>query len=482
MGKLFADILQVVYAAGLMRRRIAITLALAAAAVLLVSASSASAAITHRSYTYGPITISPYQVKQSEFDFRDPAPHPAEDGFVTHMDVDVVDPKTGQQVPISRIMLHHIVFSALGRPDGTCNQFTLLDSRTQVPAASAERFYAAGEERAELDLPPGYGYRVKGSDPWLLTWMMMNHRNVKDTVVIKYNITYDTNPALKAVKPLWLDVKNCLADPIYNVPGGGRPGSTHVKRSDWKAPEAGRLVAGGGHVHGGAKDLVLSQPECRDRKLFTSKPTWGLPSHPFYRVRPKLHEPGPINMSGFNSAKGIPVAKGQTLRLSSRYDNQRAHMRAMGIMVVYFAPDASVTDRCAPLPGDLQVSRSAVRGRSRAPRYTVPLYALDRNGEVVEVKRPPGRRHRLGGDGSVQVGDLFFKERNLSIRRGANVTWTFGGSTLHNVTLANGPRGFASVNLSDGRQFRERFRKAGTYRIFCALHPVAMTQEIVVRR
>lgn len=460
-------------------KRIAIIFALTAFIALLAGAVPAGAQVTHRSYTYGPITIGPYQVKQSDFDLAN-VKKPADDGFITHMDVDVVDPQTGKSIPIYRIMLHHIVFSTLGRKDATCEQFTALDSRTKFPAAAAERFYARGEEGGQLDLPHGYGYPVKGSDLWLLTYMLMNHRNVPDTVKIKYNVTYDTNPDLTPVKPYWLDVRNCLTDPVFNVPGGGKRGSTYSQSADWTAPQNGHLVAGGGHVHGGAKNLVLSEPDCGNRKVFTSKPTWGLRNDAFYKVRPKLHEPGPRFMSGFNSVKGLPVAKGERLRLTANYDGELAHTRVMGIMITYFAPDNSV-QKCGPAPNDVTISKATLPGRLKTPRYIVPLTGI-RNGKAVTIKKPPGRFKRLGGDASIDVGDLFFSQRNLSIPSGAKVSWTFEGSTLHNVTLANGPRGFASVHLSDGRVFSQRLRKPGTYQLFCALHPVTMVEEIKVRR
>ena len=49
-----------------------------------------------------------------------------------------------------------------------------------------------------------------------------------------------------------MDVNNCHADPIYNVRGNGDPGTTDVRSYDLTMPESGRLVAAGGHVHGGA--------------------------------------------------------------------------------------------------------------------------------------------------------------------------------------------------------------------------------------
>src|SRR2546423_7859693 len=123
------------------RVSIAIAAPIALAVVLALALSaSASAEVKELTYRYGPITISPYEVKQS-VDVGN-VPHPDVDGSITHMDVDIVD-ADGTPIPIRRIMLHHIVFQNLGHQDQTCNKFTLLDSRTQVPAL-AERFDGAG--------------------------------------------------------------------------------------------------------------------------------------------------------------------------------------------------------------------------------------------------------------------------------------------------------------------------------------------------
>jgi hypothetical protein len=70
----------------------------------------------------------------------------------------------------------------------------------------------------------------------------------------------------------------------------------------------------------------------------------------------------------------------------------------------------------------------------------------------------------------------------MSVRAGSTLTWRFLGDTLHNVTLANGPRGFSSPNLSDGRTYSKRLAVAGTYRLFCGLHPVDMTATVKVTR
>jgi plastocyanin len=439
---------------------------------VLAVPTGAAAATETQTYTL-PVQSAGYEVKQGVMF----APHPAVDGFVTRMEVDVVD-ENGQQVPIQRLMLHHIVFVNLNRPDHTCGNFTLFDNRTTVPAG--ERFYAAGEERAKMVLPPGYGYRMRPNDNWGLLYMLMNHRSAPDNAFIQYTVTTDTDPAIERVEPYWLDVENCRADPIYNVPGNQGPGSTHVESMEFQMPEAGRIIAGGGHVHGGAYGLNLRQPDCGDRLIADSTPTWGNPEHPFYNVRPVLHEPGPINMTAFGTEAGIPVSQGERLRLDSVYDNSLPHVRVMGIFVMYVDPDPGVTEACGELPSDVTVLDGSQDGRPGPIPYEIPLTGLNKKGEAVTIAKPPGETKRLRSGATIQVGDRYFKKPNVRVRRGADLTWQFSGYALHNLTLANGPIGIGSPNLDQGRTFDVSFDEKGTYRFFCAIHPVQMSERVVV--
>jgi plastocyanin len=394
----------------------------------LVAAAPASAATTTKTYRYGPIKVAGYEVKQD--DLTADIPKPDTDGFITRMSVDVVD-KKGKRMGIDRLMLHHIVFSSIGRfggdkRDRTCNTLTMLDSKTTLPAV-AERFYAAGEERAEMELPPGYGYPVRGADRWLMTWMLMNHRAESDEAYVEYKITYDDAPDLQPVSPYWLDVRNCKADPVFDVPGGGKPGSNFATSSTFTMPEGVRIVGGTHHVHGGAKHLKVTQPDCGGRQLMRSDPAWGRATHPFYNVKPVLHEPGPVSMSSTLSAQGFPVAAGERLTLTAVYDNEVPHTRAMGI-------DA-----------------------------------------------PPGRVQQVRSGATIGVRQFAFSRPNVELRQGGKLAWKFSDAELHDVTLASGPRGFSSPHLNDGRTYKRTFGTKGTYRVFCSLHPVRMTQTVRVR-
>jgi plastocyanin len=482
------------------RGRRAVLTALAAGFAVLFAPSEASAATDTFSI---PITVGGYAVKQTVVN----GPRPQVDGHITNMEVDIVDDQ-GEPVPISRLMLHHIVFLNQGRPDGTCNPGIVGFDNIQT-APAVERFYAAGEERAKLAMPDGYGYDMGappagggfGGNRWSVLYMVMNHRSETDSAFIEYKVTYSEDTggvdSKQDALPFWMDAENCRADPIYNIPGTGDEGATDVNVSDFTVDQnvlgatGGRIIAGAGHVHGGAYELEVSQPQCGDRTLADSLPTWGNPDHPFYNVKPILHEPGPINMTAFETEQGFPIRAGHPLRLSSVYDDTRPHSRVMGIMIVFIAPDSTVpADPCsAPMPDDVVIRGSEVEGRTgEPPEFKVPLTGLDQDGQAIKIAKPPGKTENVKSGTDIVVQNAAFSKRNVRIDRGDKLDWIFdtASSDLHNVTLANGPKAIGSPNLSrDGegtpRTFSRRFNRSGTYRLFCALHPVQMSERVVVK-
>jgi plastocyanin len=466
-------------------------------------------------------TIGGYEVRQWVLPVPNPlnsTTGPGTTGWITHMETDVIDDATGEQVPIQRLMLHHIVFTNLARQDTTCAGKGYVGFGGEKDFGNTfapQRFYAAGEERAKMSLPAGYGYRDNPNDPWGVVAMVMNHRSVSDHAFIHYQVTVDSNP-LTEVTPYWFDVRDCNADPIYNIPSvaqkaakakkkagkkseasaagkhkksNGKKGKKRKKKAvaapttdnteDVTFAHSGYLIAGAGHVHGGAIKETLTEPGCGNRQVAESDPTWGLPDHPFYNVRPILHEPGPINMSAFSDTTGLPVNAGETLRLNSIYDDSQPHVRVMGIMIAYFAANPSVTSNCGPVP-DWTILKTNQPGRSGPIPFTIPLTGLDANGQATPINAPPGQLQNGGANTVVPVGDRFFGDPNLRVKQGSYVTWQFASQELHNVTLANGPLGIGSDNLDGNRTFTEKLNRPGTYRFFCALHPVQMQERIVV--
>jgi plastocyanin len=148
-------------------------------------------------------------------------------------------------------------------------------------------------------------------------------------------------------------------------------------------------------------------------------------------------------------------------------------------MIAYLAPDGSVTQRCGADPTDV-VHPPQPLGRVKPPRFKVPIVAI-RNGKARDIKAPRGRRVRVRSGYTVKVGSEYFRRANLSVRQGDTLHWLFSAASLHNVTVANGPFGFSSKNLSGDAEFTRKLKKPGTYQLFCALHPVTMTATIKVR-
>ena len=435
-------------------------------ALALCPVSTAHAAIERVVVRQGPITLNPYEVRFTSRRTRS-VEAPGLDGYLVRMHARVVD-SAGEPIPVQRVMLHHIVYKTKARRDSVCR--------------GAESFYGTGEENQSLRLPAGYGYRVRRRDRWVTGWMLMNHRSTTDRAYIEYTAWIETSRRLRPVTPYWVRATGChgARDPIFNVPGGGPEGSHFRKSAEWRVPHSGVLVAGGSHLHGGAYRMELGQPACHNRPLLVSRALYGLPDHPYYQVRPVLHEPGPIATSWITSASGIPVRRGEHLRVTAVYDRERPHTRVMGIWHVYLARGPGPRNRCARLPRDISSVLPAVLGRGVPPASPVPLTGLDPNGQAVPIDRPPGPILVGGKRTDVVVGDRSYSIRNLSIPAGSLVSWRFTGVGYHDVTLASGPFGFASRWSRRGQTYTRRFDVPGAYRIFCSLHPVEMTQAIDV--
>src|SRR4051794_38887713 len=382
-------------------------------AVLVALMAAAPAQARERTYRYLSPTLDAagYQVLFG----RSVAPRPPGAGFVTSMRVRIVDTK-GRYVPPWRVMLHHIVYSNTVNRDPVC------------PRLVGERFYGTGEEDRPLELPHGYGYRVRRKDHWRESWMIMSHHAQPDRVRIETRVTFDDRRNLEPVRPYWVGVTRCMADPIFNVPGGAA--GDFAQKRDWVVPRDGRLVAAESHMHGGARELSLTQPACQNRTLFASRPGYGLPSHSLYKVHPLVHEPGPLTTSSQRTARGIPVRKGTRLTVHADYDGGRLHTRVMGIMHVYLARAHGHRrpPPCAALPGDVVTTTAnrlvgpGVTTPPEPPHLDVPLARLGPDGLAHEVDRVAGDPVQPGAD-PFHVANFAVTPPSVVVAPGALLTW-----------------------------------------------------------
>ena len=451
---------------------------LGALATVLIAAPAASAATKTYTLRSEGFDLAGFEVELPRVE----VPVPPGGGHITYMYARLVDGRN-RPIPVREVMLHHVLFLNYGsarHPTGTV-----------CPSGQGQSFYGTGEEHEALRLPEGYGYPFEGDDRWVMQAMLMSHRLRHKKVYVRYRIAVSTEP-LEPVTPFWARVTGCSHDPNYEVRGGGQPGSVDVKSFDWKVPVDGRLVAAGGHIHGGAHSLRLSEPAC-GREIVATDPLFGLDDHPVYDVRPLLHEPGPISTASFLSRRGIGVRRGEHLRLTATYDDEVPHPQAMGVMHLYIAEGRAPGERCAPLPADIRQeylradsiaeAPLGVPGRPRSPKIVVPLNRLDPQGQIASIPWPAGRTTALESGASVDIRRSRFSVRKLSLPVGAKLTWRFEDPELHNVVLANGPWSAGAplaAYRGPGVEYTTRFPLPGRYQLFCQFHPLTMHQQVLV--
>jgi plastocyanin len=84
---------------------------------------------------------------------------------------------------------------------------------------------------------------------------------------------------------------------------------------------------------------------------------------------------------------------------------------------------------------------------------------------------PPGTTN------TITIKNFAFNPSTITIKAGANVTWTNDDSPSHQVKEDNGL--FLSNVLGNGQSFTYTFITAGTYNYTCAIHP-SMHGKVIV--
>jgi plastocyanin len=298
----------------------------------------------------------------------------------------------------------------------------------------------------------------------------MNHYKRPKSFYVRLRVWYVTGERRRSLLPTVVGkCRQILNGMSYDVPGGGRRGSNFVDKSRWTSPIDGRIVSATSHQHGGAKYQSLRSTTC-NRRLFKAPAYYGTRRHIYNRIRPILHEPGPIGNGAYATNRGIPLAKGEVLRRRAVHDNANLHVASMGFWVLMLVRDDSVKP-CGRIPRD-------IREINKPKRYDkTPNHGL----VVPQLSKPSGAFQAFTGS-PVSVGDLFFRPGKITAGLGQRITWRFGGSQPHSVSVANGPRGFSSTYWGQRRgtySFTPKVR--GTYRLTCLVHPTTMGQTLEVR-
>jgi plastocyanin len=484
----------------------------------LVSVSPAANGAKRMQYRIGPFPVVP---GQNEIGYRIFGEKPPVDGWITRIRPDLVYPN-GRVPGVDVIHLHHGVWLNLSRSDVTW-------------PGLPERFLGAGEEKTIVTFPKGYGYRYRASDVWLLNHMIHNLTPVPTEVYMVYEIDFipDSSPSargIRPVKPLWFDVENGSAYPVFDVRKGAGSGGKYTyptdarsayagrgRRNEWVADRNGVLVATGGHLHPGGlyTDLYLRRrgerirsaacdrrPKGARRACRRNAPRGrGSRAH-LFRSKAKYFEPAgavswDVAMTATRPDWRVKFRRGDVLSTTATYDSSRAAWwESMGIMITYMAEGG---------PG-----RDPFKRRVNFPGRPTHGHLPENNnhgggpgGLPNPVRMPDGLT--VGGPLDIlnfkfTLGDLSLPSaagRPPVVDRGQSITFRNVDSPraiYHSITsckppcnratgiaypIADGPLQFESGTLGSavppttGRlEWRTpRNLKRGTYTYFCRIHP-----------
>ena len=451
--------------------------AAAAIVVLCLGAPAAMAKEKVLTLYSPPIKSLPYVHDTHQVPLKaDGVEAPAVPGYVTGWKemalVDSKDPKA-KPLPIAKMMVHHFLYYAPGTDNpapGSCwgrsgfiggrgEEHPLGRTASAIPAANRKR-YGIVNRKADGTAPD-----------WRLTAMVMNHYKKPKTFYVRTRVYYTTEKRTPVMPIILADCSHLANGMAYDVPGGGKKGSNFVSKSDWTVPEGfnGRILIGASHHHGGGKYQTLESRTCK-RRIYKAAAYHGAPDHVYNTIRPILHEPGPIGNGTFATSQGVPITSGEVLRRVAVHDNHNLHVASMGFWSMWVVEDDSVK-RCGKMPTDMV-------DINRPPRFDrTPNHEL----EVPQLTKPSRTRGAFVGS-PLEIGDDFFRPGVITAKVGEPVTWSFGGTRPHSVTVANGPRGFSSLYW--GRNtgtYTVTPEVKGTYRLVCLVHPTTMAQTLKVK-
>jgi plastocyanin len=457
----------------------------------------------------GPITVQPGQNNIAYS--RGKIAQPTEDGFIVGITPNLRY-ADGTVPPVDVIHLHHGVWLNLSAHDATS-------------PGLPERFFAVGEEKTRMELPPGYGYPYKTTDRWLLNYMIHNLYPKPNQVWVTYDIDFipATSAAAKSIKParpVWMDVQNGSTYPVFDVIRGtgkdGRftypddatnPYGSVPPKNQWTVDRDGVLLATAGHLHpGGLHTDLWLQRAGADAPAGHAKDGHPDTAHLFESTAHYFEPAGAVSwdvaLTGTRPDWMVSVRKGDVLSTTATYDSKTASWyESMGIMVVWMADasDATGTDPFSkPVDGAGVLTHGHLpendnHGGKPDPKHYEDLTQLPSQQVASGFSIPIDNFVYARGDMSVsdsvptvqQGGTLTFDNtRDAPLGNGIWHTITACKAPCNRSTgiaypLANGDVNFDSGELgkagppTSGELTWQTPSdlKAGTYTYFCRIHP-----------
>jgi plastocyanin len=301
--------------------------------------------VEHLHFAYGPVDVLPGQNNIELSGLK--VPKPDVDGYIVGIRPNLRRPD-GSIPGVDVIHLHHGVWLNASAKDATA----------QLP----ERLFATGEEKTVITMPEGYGYAYKASDRWLINYMIHNLLPEPDQVSMTYDIDFipATAPeaaAIKAVRPIWMDVENGKSYPVFDaIKGSGHDGEfTYPRDADdpyhgartntWTVDRDSVIVGTGGHLHPGGlhDDLYLTRAGASAAPGSAAEGSVEGDTAHLFESEAQYWEPAgavswDVAMTVTPEDWRVQVRKGDVLSVQTTYDVSNASWyESMGIMNLWLA-------------------------------------------------------------------------------------------------------------------------------------------------
>jgi plastocyanin len=93
------------------------------------------------------------------------------------------------------------------------------------------------------------------------------------------------------------------------------------------------------------------------------------------------------------------------------------------------------------------------------------------------------KRQTSGKTREVGIQSDYYDPSKITVHVGDRIKWVWhaSGFSLHDVVVDTGPTAFSSPTQAAG-SFAYKFKKAGTYKLYCTQHEADMTMTVTVKR
>ncbi len=134
----------------------------------------------------------------------------------------------------------------------------------------------------------------------------------------------------------------------------------------------------------------------------------------------------------------------------------------IGIILILFLAGVAIIFRSMGT-GERQIA-------SMSPQKQAPSTKMDQNPDTGQV----GRDQNIGGMTTVEMANIAFQPKEITVSPGDIVRWENKDSVEHTIT------GFGiDVTVEPGGSFEHTFFEKGTHEYVCTIHP-NMTGQVIV--